>query len=367
MPVKQNETSRIGGQSNELIQEHEVFISNLCEEAPYPLLVINPDTSIRYVNPAFEEFTGFSLKELQGRKVPYPWWVDNVQSLAKELKTVMLETESRIERPGRKKDGERFWMEVSAKPVIINGELKYFLSNWVDVTDRKKAEQQLSRLNKELRNLTGHLDYVREEERANISRMIHDELGQALTALKMDVCWLRKSFEPEQQSAFELTDSMLKLIDATFKKVRWISTVLRPTWLDDLGLADTLKWLVEEFQEMTDIECKISISRNLNLDKQLSTAIYRIFQESLTNVFHHSKASKVNVKLKKLKYRVVLTVSDNGIGVSQKKISNPRSFGIIGMRERAQFIGGSFDIISSRNKGTTINVTMPVQAEKESC
>jgi signal transduction histidine kinase len=219
----------------------------------------------------------------------------------------------------------------------------------------------MSKLNEELRNLSAYLDSVREEERANISRMIHDELGQALIALKMDVCWLRKGLDKKQQTASNLTDSMISLIDATFKKVRWISTVLRPRWLDDLGLSHTMKWLVEEFQEMTDIECKITIGRNLRLDKQLSTAIYRIFQESLTNIFHHSKATQVTVKLKKENNRAILTVSDNGIGISQKKISNPRSFGIIGMRERAQFLGGDFEIISARNKGTTITVSFPVK------
>ncbi len=346
--------------SKELIQDHEVFINNLCEDAPYPLFVIGPDTSIKYVNPAFEELTGYTLKELTGCKPPYPWWSGDKSKRTRELKTVVLSGESRIERRNIKKNGDFFWVQVSGKPVYINGELKYFLSNWVDITKRKKAEQQLSKLNKDLRNLTAHMDSIREEERANISRMLHDELGQALTALKMDVCWIRKGLDGNQRPLTDTTDSMLKLIDATIKKVRWISTVLRPTWLDDLGLADTLKWLVEEFQEMTDIKCKISISENLNLDKQLSTAIYRIFQESLTNIFHHSKATQVSVQLRNKDNKACLIVSDNGVGISQKNMSSPRSYGIMGMRERAQFLGGTFDITSTKNKGTTITVIIPM-------
>jgi PAS domain S-box-containing protein len=227
--------------SKELIGEHEVFINNLCGDAPYPLFVIGPDTSIRYVNPAFVELTGFTLKELIGRKPPYPWWCGDINKKTTELKSVVLSGESRIERRNVKKNGEHFWVQVSGKPVLINGEVKYFLSNWVDITKRKKTEQQLSKLNKDLRSLTAHLDSIREEERGNISRMIHDELGQALTALKMDVCWIRKSLDGDKHSVMDTTDNMLKLIDATFKKVRWISTVLRPIWLDDLGLADTFK------------------------------------------------------------------------------------------------------------------------------
>jgi signal transduction histidine kinase len=146
--------------------------------------------------------------------------------------------------------------------------------------------------------------------------------------------------------------------------VRWMSTVLRPRWLDDLGLADTMKWLAEEFQEMTEIKTRTVIGRDLALDKQLSIAIYRIFQEALTNIFRHSKASRVQVSLKQVGGQIVLTVADNGVGVSRKQISNPKSFGIIGMRERAQFLGGSFKITGGKKSGTTIRVVLPRRPEE---
>ena len=347
--------------NQEILRENEILIHNLREYAPYPLMVLNPDTSILHVNPALEELTGFTAQEVVGTKPPFPWFTGDIKSQTEELlKRNMLLGETRNEKLARKKNGELFWIQVSAKPILIDGAVKYFLSNWVDITERKKAEEQMSKLNEELRNLTAYLDSVREEERANISRMIHDELGQALIALKMDVCWLRKGFDKKQQTASNLTDSMISLIDATFKKVRWISTVLRPRWLDDLGLSHTMKWLVEEFQEMTEIKCKISISRNLEVDKQLSTGLYRIFQEALTNIFRHSKASQVQVSLRKTGNQIVLTVADNGVGISKKNASNSRSFGIIGMRERAQFLGGNFEISGIKNKGTLIKVTIPV-------
>jgi two-component system sensor histidine kinase UhpB len=352
--------------SQEILREHEILIHNLREYAPYPLLVLNPDTSINYANSALEKLTGYPLQEIIGCKPPFPWFTGDIKSQTEELlKSNMLRGEDRSEKLGRKKNGELFWIQVSSRPIIIKRKLKYFLSNWVDITERKKSEEQLSRLNQELRNLTTHLDSVREEERSNISRMIHDELGQALIAMKMDICWMRKGLDNnKQKDLLDVTESMLGLVDDTFKKVRWISTVLRPRWLDDLGLSDTMKWLVEEFQEMTEIKCRIIISRKLNLDKQLSTGIYRIFQEALTNIFRHSKASQVRVSLKQDDSQIVLSVLDNGVGISEKYISNLKSYGIIGMRERAQSLGGTFKISGARNKGTSIRVTIPRKLEE---
>jgi PAS domain S-box-containing protein len=345
----------------ERTKEREAFIINLVDEAPYPLFVINPDLSIRYVNPAFEELMGFTLEELVGQKPPYPWWYGDTEAKIKDLMTTVLSGVSKIERCNVKKNGEFVWVQLSGRPVYVNGELKYFLSNWVDITERKKNEAQLNRLNQELRNLTAHLDSIREEERSNISRMIHDEIGQALTALKMDTCWIKNNLANNQKTLSDTAESMVKLLDATFHKVRWISTVLRPIWLDDLGLPETLKWLVEEFQEMTSIKCRINVGKNIKLDKQISTAIYRIFQETLTNIFRHSKASEVNVSLIHRKNRIELIVADNGIGILHSKIISKKSFGIIGMRERAEFLGGSFEIVSKKNKGTSIIVTLPAQ------
>jgi PAS domain S-box-containing protein len=357
-------TTKSKEKGRQILRENEVLIQNLRDYAPYPLLVLNPDTSISYANQALADLTGYSSEEIIGRKPPFPWFTGDIQSQTDELlRTNMLKGEQRNEKLARKKNGDLFWIQVSSKPIMINGALRYFLSNWVDITERKKAEDQLSRLNQELRALTAHLDSVREEERANISRMIHDELGQALIALKMDVCWLGKNLDGKQKPLVEVTESMLGLIDDAFAKVRWISTVLRPRWLDDLGLSDTLKWLVEEFQEMTGITSKIVISRNLNVDKQLSTSIYRIFQEALTNIFRHSKASSVQVSLKQSVTQIVLTVSDNGVGVSRKQISNPKSFGIMGMRERAQALGGTFEISGGRKTGTSIRVALPRKLE----
>lgn len=360
MSLKDPNINRIEKVRSKSIPESDVLFDKVCEYAPFPLLVINSDTSIKYVNPAFVELTGYTMEELKGCKPPYPWWTGDLETKAREL-TLNLNGKSKIKRCNIAKKGEFFWVQASSKPVHINGTLKYYLSNWVDITERNDFEQKLSKLNKELRHLTAHMDSIREEERGNISRMIHDELGQSLMALKMDVCWIKKDLHEDQQSSIQLTESMLNMIDATFQKIRWISTVLRPIWLDDLGLPDTLKWLVEEFQQMSGIRCKLSIENNLNINKQLSTTIYRIFQEALTNIFRHSKASSVRIVLKTEKGSLLLTVVDNGKGISEKMISSHRSYGIIGMRERAHYIGGTFNISSNKSKGTVIKATFPAK------
>ena len=339
-------------------RKSQLMLANLSEFAPYPLFVINPDTSIRYVNPAFVELTGYTIEELVGCKPPYPWWDGNEETKTREL-IANLKGRNKIERCNIAKNGERFWVQATGKPVKFNGKLEYYLSNWVDITERKKTEQKLSVLNKELRHLTAHMDSVREEERGNISRMIHDEIGQALTALKMDVCWIQKNLHEDQLTMAKLSESMLKMIDATFQKIRWISTVLRPIWLDDLGLPDTLEWLVEEFQQMSGIQCEIVVESNLKINKQITTTIYRIFQEALTNIFRHSKASLVKITLENENDSLVLTIYDNGKGIPAPLVKSHRSYGIIGMRERAQYVGGTFSINTGKSKGTLIKASFP--------
>jgi two-component system, NarL family, sensor histidine kinase UhpB len=348
---------------DETIRDPEVFINNLRDEAPYPLFVINPDLSIGYVNPAFEKLTGFTLDELIGVKPPYPWWIGDSESKTQDLKNKVL-IGGTIERCNVKKNGERFWVQTTGKPVYIDGKLKYFLSNWVDITERRESEKRQKKLNRELRELSAHQDSIREEERGNISRLIHDEIGQSLTALKMNICWMKKRLYPDQHLLVELSDSMISLIDSAIHKARWISTSIRPIWLDDLGLMETLKWLVEEFQEMTGIKCTFKYSQNVKPDKPTSIAIYRIFQEVLTNVFRHSHANQVDISLKKWGKKIKLQISDNGIGISKDKVNSNRSYGIIGIRERIHFLGGTFKISGKKNKGTFVSVTLPIQSEK---
>jgi len=233
-----------------------------------------------------------------------------------------------------------------------------------DITERKQAEKELRSSQERLRNLTAHLQSIREEERTLVAREMHDELGQSLTALKMDLALLSAKLPKNQRALIDKTKSMSKLVDTTLQAVKRISTELRPGLLDDIGLPAAIEWQGEEFQNRTGIKCKVSIEpEDITSDQDRSTAIFRIFQETLTNVARHASATKVTVNLRKNAAKIELKVRDNGKGITEEQISKPKSFGIIGIRERAHFLGGKVDIKGIRDKGTTVTAKIPLPKE----
>lgn len=230
-----------------------------------------------------------------------------------------------------------------------------------DVTERKQVEGALRESREQLRNLSLHVEALREEDRTTIAREIHDELGQALTALKIDVSWLKKHVTAESTALLNKIAVMEDLIDSTLQSVKRISTQLRPGLLDDLGLSAAIEWQTGEFQQRTDIRCDVRIDpAEIIVNTMLSTAVFRIFQEALTNVVRHAQATHVQVVLTKDADTLMLDVRDNGIGITTAQIANPKSFGLIGIRERVQFLGGQVTFQGSPNEGTTVTVTVPL-------
>lgn len=235
-----------------------------------------------------------------------------------------------------------------------------------EVTERKRAEEELRQSHEQLRNLSAHIESMRETERTSIAREVHDELGQALTAIKMDLSWLNKRLPEEQEAIIKKIREMSRLIDTTIQTVKRISTDLRPGILDDLGLVAAMEWQVQEFQERTRIKCTLTAeSENMNLDRKLATAVFRILQEALTNVARHADAARVAVSLKRRTGQLVLQVRDNGKGITEKQIAHPRSFGLIGMRERARSWNGSVKIDGISDKGTSVTVSIPLKRKEE--
>jgi len=231
-----------------------------------------------------------------------------------------------------------------------------------DVTQRKLADEELISSREELRSLSAHLQAAREEERTEIAREIHDELGQALTALKMDMFWLSTRLPVEQEALLEKTKSMSGLIDVTSRTVRRLASELRPGLLDDLGLVAAIEWQVGEFQSRTTIKCGLTFEpEDLVLDRDRSTTVFRILQEALTNVGRHAEATRVKVSLKQKDTMLVLRVKDNGKGVAPEQVSHHSSFGLIGIRERARACGGDVRISGAPDKGTTLVAKIPLK------
>jgi len=225
-----------------------------------------------------------------------------------------------------------------------------------------QADEKLQRSHDRLRALTGHLQFVREEERTRIAREVHDELGQALTGLRLDLCWLAGKFNGAREPQRKIK-TMSARIDATIQAIRRIATELRPGVLDSLGLAAAIEWQAAEFQERTGIPCDLKIEVPETMwEREFSTACFRIFQETLTNITRHSHATHVNVHLAQVGPDFLLTVHDNGRGITARDIAHAGSIGLMGMQERAAQLGGAVAFAGTPEVGTTVTLRVPLAA-----
>jgi PAS domain S-box-containing protein len=240
------------------------------------------------------------------------------------------------------------------RPVAIEGIAR-------DVTERLEAEKSLRSSREQLRSLAAKLQSVREEERTRIAREVHDELGQSLTGLKLDISSIASRLPAGEAALRERASPMARLIDESIQKVRTIATDLRPGILDNLGLVAALEWQAEEFQTRTGVKCDfVAKLDDDGFSPELCTALFRIFQETLTNVTRHAQATLLAVTLKELDGELWLEVRDNGLGINERQINWRESLGLLGMRERALAFGGEVAITGAPGLGTTVTVRVPL-------
>ncbi|HXE43366.1 MAG TPA: histidine kinase [Candidatus Baltobacteraceae bacterium] len=231
--------------------------------------------------------------------------------------------------------------------------------------ERRKAEEQLRQSHKQLRSLSVYLQHVREEERIKIAREIHDELGQQLTGLKLQLTWLDNRLPKKSRMLHEKAKTMASGIDETIQAVRRIATELRPGVLDSAGLVAAIEWQASEFQKKTGIQCRVHSSvRETIWNQELNTTFFRIFQETLTNIIRHANATKVDVRFMETANQFVLEIRDNGRGISSEEINNTKSIGLLGMRERATLLGGEVRLRGEPKRGTTVSVRIPRPGQK---
>jgi PAS domain S-box-containing protein len=340
-------------------------ISDILDVLPFYVMLVDEHHHILKANRAVQAQLGLKPEDIIGKYCPEvvhglsePWYACPLEEAVRKGEAV--EREAFDEKSGR-------WIRSAIYPTgklaPDGGRILFHMVS--DINDRKQAEEQLQASRERLRNLSAHLESVREEERRNMAREIHDELGQILTALKIDLSSLTGGSNEAQQSLPKKVISMSELIDMAIETVRRISTELRPTILDDLGIAAALEWQAEDFHKRTKIRCEFtSKPKDIVLDADRSTAIFRIFREALTNVARHSAASSVKAVLTKETDKIVLTIKDDGKGIENKHIGDPKAFGIIGMRERAHFLGGEVRFNSAVGKGTLITVIIPLTTKE---
>ncbi|HET6538920.1 MAG TPA: histidine kinase [Chryseolinea sp.] len=248
----------------------------------------------------------------------------------------------------------------NGRRVDFNG-VEYLIGVGIDISDRVEIERKLRDRTEEIQKLTAHLEKIQEEERTRIAREIHDELGQQLTCLKMDAAWIGKKISLENKLIHQKLSSMISVIDDTVKSVRRISSELRPGILDDLGLIPALEWQSQEFEKRTGIRSIYkSYVNEFNPSSNISTNIFRVYQEALTNIARHAQATFVETTLEETEGHLVLTVRDNGLGIDKAEASVKESFGLLGMRERALLFHGELSIEGKSQKGTIVTLRIPL-------
>jgi PAS domain S-box-containing protein len=262
---------------------------------------------------------------------------------------------------GAKVDLEKIVRERTSDLAVLNKQLVK------EIGSRKKTELEVRRSREELRNLSEYLQRMREEGRADVAREMHDELGQALSAVAIDLSCLRGRLPPGQDGFKEQVQEIEARIGDTMRSVREICRKLRPPILDDLGLATAIKWHLRQFQEKTGVHCFADVAEELpDHQKELDLVVFRIYQEAMTNVLRHAEATKVEVALKCNKTCFVLKVQDNGKGISAEQLASSLSLGILGIRERVRFWGGKSLLTGAPGKGTTVKVSIPFKQRKRS-
>jgi len=285
----------------------------------------------------------------------------------------------RVKEIVRKVNQQMQGMECDFRVVFNNGEIRYvhlefaiqkdisghpvFITGFnIDITQRKKSEKELRDSREKLRNLAIHLQKVREEERAEIAREIHDELGQGLTALKFGISWVKRHICEDKVVLEGKLDELLTDISETMISFRRIYSAIHPLMLEELGLLGAVQWLVNSFEKSVNIPIHfVSDFENLPLEINKSLALYRVVQESLTNISRYAKASKVNVSFYKIKEGMLcLKVEDNGIGFDQASVDTKLHHGILGMQERIHAIKGKMYLQSEPGKGTSVLVELPL-------
>lgn len=345
-----------------LRQSHEFFRS-IFQDTSVGVALIAPDGRWLAANRALTRIIGYSEDELLGmafQDVTHPDDLEKDVSLLEGMLSGRLGHHQGMEKRYLRKGGGMVWVLLSVSLVRNeNAEPEYFIAQIQDISERKAVEEELLRSREQLRELAAHHEAVREEERKRIAMEVHDELGQLLTALKIEISLVRMRFAGDPELTGRIAQ-MRRLVEETISMVRNVANHLRPTALN-LGLAAALEWLTQDFSKRTQVPCTLEIwGDDAGLSDRHITALFRIVQESLTNVARHARAQAVSIRLEHGDGWLSLEVQDDGRGFDTRLIGGTESFGLLGIRERVVMLGGTVRFVSEPGKGTTIVIRIPL-------
>ena len=260
-----------------------------------------------------------------------------------------------------RKNQERFQAKVSAS-TFTNAEGQHFTSMIIrDLTDLKKTESRLKESSAKMQEFARHLEEAREIERSRIALNLHDDLGQRLMALNLDLAWIKSRMGVQSQAVRQKLDEMNQMINDTVDSIKEITSFLRPAILYELGLIPAFNWQLKKFSRQSGLTCRFVYEpKDYNIDSHILLILFRILQESLTNIHRHAKASVVKVCLNQKKTKISLIIKDNGIGIDESKINSSTSFGLAGIRERVNSVNGNVSVRGIKGEGTVIKLTLPL-------
>jgi PAS domain S-box-containing protein len=349
-------------QAQEGLALREAYLRSMLDNFPY--LVWFKDTEGKFIV-VNQPFASAANKARPGELVG----LDDFAVWPRELAAAYVADDREVMRTRQQKlveeeiavGGERRWSETFKSPVVdASGKVIGTTGFARDITLRRQLEEEQRRFREQLRALTAHLESVREQERVRIAREIHDELGQSLTCMGMDLAFLDKQIGPNNKEAGARVAALVELVKETIRCVRRISSELRPSILDDLGLGAAVEWLAHDFETRTHVSCAVQVPEELLLPSDLATPLFRICQEALTNVTRHASATHVNIQVECSDTHLSLAVQDDGRGITEEEIRRHGSLGLLGMKERVAMLGGTLTVKGEPGQGTTLTVQIPL-------
>ncbi len=347
------------------LAENEERYKKLFDFSPSGIMLTDKKGNILDLNDVSCHILGYDKNDLTGRHISTFSPVSTREAIKKHLDNIQAGDAREREVVYIRKDGLPLNINLRETVIQLTGGELGILVILNDITSRKKAEQILRDSKEQLQRYAHHLQTIREEERARISRELHDHLGQYLSAIKMDAAGLINILNKNEDGqkldlAFNQARQMLEVIDEIIPAVRKIASDLHPRVLDELGLIPGIEWLVEEFNKRNVTKCRlISSIHQINVGPAHAIAIFRIIQEALTNVIRHAKATKAVVLISENKKAIVVSIGDNGCGIKASELSSIKSLGLIGMYERALLLGGELNFRKNGKKGTRVILFVP--------